>query len=119
LLYLTLHDRAAIVRQLQAVEQQLAHMARLAEEDGECLTVVREGLAAKRALSFAGLALLEDCLYACAASAVTCQDPDCRERQSVRLAELYQALLRLSSPTCRRPSNAPLSSSNAMERPDV
>jgi len=117
--YLTLRDRAAIVRQFQTVEQQLAHMARLVKEDGECLTVVREGLAAKRALSLAGLALLEDCLYACAASAVTCQDPDCRERQSARLAELYRALLRLSCPTCRRLSNAPSSSSSAMERSDV
>lgn len=112
--YQTSLGRAAIVRQLQAVEQQIAHMAQLVEEDDECLAMVREGLAAKRALSVVGRALLDDCLVACAASAVACLDPDCRERQSARLPELNQALIRLSCPACRRPSMDPSSGSTVI-----
>lgn len=90
-----------ILRRLRAVEDEIAGMARLVEQGDACLAAVRRGLAARRALSGIGLALLEAHLRKQVAAVLACDGPDCRAHHVALLAETYQALTRLLCPACR------------------
>jgi DNA-binding FrmR family transcriptional regulator len=94
--------QAILLRQLEDVEQQIAHVIRLAEEDDACLDIVRQCQATRAALNAASLTLLETCLQSSAAQAVACPDAACRTQQVARLSELYEALRRLTGHSPRR-----------------
>jgi len=93
-------SQAEVLGRLQAVEGEVAEMARLIEQE-DCLAAVRRGLAARRALGAIGLTLLEVHLRDEVTLALACADPDCRTRRVTRLTEVYETLTRLLCPACR------------------